>query len=280
MFKKNERSTRRSFVQAISAAAAATTFLSSNTLSTYAASSSKTQLDSNHPSGTGINVLLVHGAFVDASSWNKVIPLLQDYGLNVLAVQNPLTSLQDDINATSQALASLSGPTILVGHSYGGSVITNINTQNSNVAGLVYIAAYAPEVGESVGALNAQFPASPAAAHFGPAYQNGFVWIDPSFFPDTFVQDISRREARALAVTQKPTSLACFEPVSGDPAWKHIPSWYLVSSNDRTIQPDAERFMAQRIGATTREIASSHASPVSHPYEVASIILLAARHAR
>ncbi|GCE02694.1 alpha/beta hydrolase [Dictyobacter aurantiacus] len=212
-------------------------------------------------------------AFVDGSSWNKVISLLQSKGLNVLAVQNPMTSLQDDIDTTTRALASLAGPTLLVGHSYGGSVISGIGAQASNAAGLVYIAAYAPEEGESVLDLNGKFPASPASAHFVPSYRDGFVWIDPPAFGANFVQDIPEIEAQGLAVAQNPTALVSFEVPAPVPAWKRLPSWYLVSKNDRTIQPEAERFMARRIGATTREIASSHASPVAHPYEVADFIL-------
>ncbi|GHO80416.1 alpha/beta hydrolase [Ktedonobacter sp. SOSP1-85] len=230
--------------------------------------------------GTGINILLVHGAFVDASSWSKVIPLLQGKGVHVLAVQNPLTSLQDDIDTTTQALATLSGPTILVGHSYGGTVISNIGVQASNVVGLVYISAYAPEQGESVLDLNGKFPASPAAAHFVPSYREGFVWIDPPAFGANFVQDIPSIESNGLAAAENPTALICFEVPSGAPAWKRLPSWYMVSANDRTIQPDAERFMAKRIGATTREIPSSHASPVSHPYEVSELILEATQSIR
>ncbi|WP_218030794.1 alpha/beta hydrolase [Dictyobacter aurantiacus] len=234
-------------------------------------------MNMNDTFGRGINILLVHGAFVDGSSWNKVIPQLQNRGFNVLAVQNPLTSLQDDIDTTTRALASLQGPTLLVGHSYGGSVISGIGAQASNAAGLVYIAAYAPKEGESVLDLNGKFPASPASAHFGPSYRDGFVWIDPPAFSANFVQDIPEIEARGLAVAQNPTALVCFQQPSPASAWKRLPSWYLVSANDRTIQPEAERFMASRIKATTREVPSSHASPVSHPYEVAELIFDAAR---
>ena len=223
--------------------------------------------------GAGINVLLVHGAFVDASSWSRVIPLLQREGFHVLAVQNPNTSLADDITTTSQALASLSGPTILVGHSYGGAVISNV--QAPNVSALVYISAYAPDEGENVFDLNGKFPATPAAAHFVPSYLSGLVWIDPEAFPANFVQDIPESEARALAATEKPIALDCFRAKSGAPTWKNVPSWYTVSINDRTLHPEAERFMAKRMGATTRELASSHASPVSHPQEVLEVILAA-----
>jgi pimeloyl-ACP methyl ester carboxylesterase len=230
--------------------------------------------------GAGINVLLVHGAFVDASSWSNVIPLLQKQEYTVLAVQNPGTSFADDIQTTSQALASLSGPTILVGHSYGGAVISNVGAQASNVIGLVYIAAYAPDEKETIFDLNGKFPSTPVAAHFGPSYLPGFIWIDPAAFPENFVQDISEIEGRALAVAQKPIALACLGAPSGAPTWKHVPSWYLVSTNDRTLHPDAERFMAKRIGATTREIAANHASPISHPQDVLECILAASEGIR
>lgn len=278
MFEKGSRSTRRDFVKGMGAVAATTALLGQGALSAHAASSQHREPDQK--SRAAVNILLVHGAFVGASSWSKVIPLLQARGFNVLAVQNPLTSLQDDVETTTRALASLAGPTLLVGHSYGGNVISNSGTQASNAVGLVYIAAYAPEQGESVLDINGKFPAPPAAAHFVPSYRDGFVWIDPPAFGANFVQDIPQIESRGLSVAQNPSASVCFEAPSGVPAWKRLPSWYLVSGNDRAIQPAAERFMARRIGATTREIPSSHASPVSHPYEVASLILHAATTVR
>ena len=267
--------TRRTFLQ-VAGGATLTTALSG----CFGADSSQTMTGSGSSTvGTGINVLLVHGAFVDASSWSKVIPLLQGQGYNVLAVQNPLTSLEDDINTTRQALATLPRPTILVGHSYGGAVITSAGLNASNLIGLVYIAAFAPDAGESQESINAKFPPPPAAAHFVPSYRKGFIWLDPPAFPPDFIQDVNITEARALAVAQKPTAPGCFSAPSGSPAWKHVRSWYLVSKNDRTVNPDAERFMAKRIGATTREIASSHASPVSHPQDVFELIVAAAKAA-
>lgn len=274
MFENDAHVTRRNFVKGAGAGAASMALLGTDAFIAHAASSTDTAR--SHPINKDVNIVLVHGAFVDGSSWSKVIPLLQSEGFKVLAIQNPLTSLQNDVNMTRQALATLRGPTILVGHSYGGTVITNIDPQAAHVIGLVYIAAFAPDAGESVNDLNGKFPASPAAAHFVPAYGEGLVWIDPPYFPQTFVQDVPAREGHALAQAQKPTALACFKSASGTPTWKSVPSWYLVSANDRTIQPETERFMAQRIGATTREVASSHASPVAHPEAVADIILLAA----
>lgn len=270
--------TRREFVKRVGIVAGATLLLGQSTFSVHAESSQEVSL--SHPSGAGINVLLVHGAFVDASSWNKVISLLQARGYNALAVQNPLTSFDDDVATTNQALASLSGPTILVGHSYGGNVISNVGRDAKNVLSMVYIAAIAPEEGESIQSINAQFSPPPVNEHIVDSYRSGFIWIDPAAFPQNFVQDVARTEARALAVAQKPTASGCFSTPSGSPTWKQVPSWYLVSKNDRTVHPDAERFMAKRMGATTREIASSHASPVSHPQEVFDLIVAASQGTR
>jgi pimeloyl-ACP methyl ester carboxylesterase len=270
-------STRRTFCKHLGAAAATTFFLGTPTLSAHA--DSHRDATFRHAAGAGINVLLVHGAFVDASSWIGVIPLLQAQGYNVLAVQNALTSFEEDVQVTRQALASFSGPTILVGHSYGGAVITNAGTGASNLHSLVYIAAVAPDEGESVMGIAKRFPTPPLTAHIVPSYRQGYNWVDPAFFPQDFVQDIAVAQARALAVVQKPITPECFTAKSGPPAWKKVPSWYLVSGNDRVINVDSERFMAKRIGATTRQIASSHASPVSHPRAVLEIIVAAAQGA-
>src|SRR6266699_2677728 len=269
-------STRRAFCKYIGAAAgaaAASIFVGGCTLD--AASHQAGQ--SRQSPGAGINVLLVHGAWVDASSWMSVIPLLQAQGYNVLAVQNALTSFEEDVKVTRQALASLSGPTIVAGHSYGGAVMTNAGTGAHNLHSLVYIAAVAPEEGESVMGIARQFPTPPITAHVVPSYRQGYNWVDPAFFPRDFVQDIEAAKARALAVVQKPITPECFTAKSGPTAWKTVPSWYLVSGHDRAINVDSERFMARRIGATTRQIASSHASPVSHPQAVFEIIVAAAQ---
>ena len=272
-------STRRAFckyiIGAAAGAAAASIFVGGCTLD--AASHQAGQ--SRQSPGAGINVLLVHGAWVDASSWMSVIPLLQAQGYNVLAIQNALTSFEEDVQVTRQALASLSGPTILVGHSYGGAVITNAGTGAPNLHSLVYIAAVAPEEGESVMGIAEQFPTPPTIAHVVPSYRPGYNWVEPAAFPENFAQDIDVTKARALAVVQKPITPECFMAKSGPPAWKTVPSWYLVSGNDRVINVDSERFMAKRIGAITRQIASSHASPVSHPQAVFEIIVAAAQGA-
>jgi len=173
-------STRRTFCKHLGAAAATTFFLGAHTLSAHADSHQDATF--RHSSGAGLNVLLVHGAWVDASSWILVIPLLQAQGYHVLAVQNPLSSLADDVTVTRQALASLSGPTIVAGHSYGGAVMTNAGTGAPNLHSLVYIAAVAPLEGESVMGIAGQFPTPPITAHVVPSYRQGYTWVDPAFF--------------------------------------------------------------------------------------------------
>jgi len=217
------------------------------------------------------NVLLVHGAWADGSSWSKVIPLLDNKGLNVIAVQLPLTSLDDDIAVTQNALAAEKGPTVIVGHSYGGMVISGAANDAPNVTALVYIAAFGLDEGESIEGLSKQGPAPAGAAQIRPD-EHGFLWIDRNGFAQAFAADADPVEARVMAATQKPLSIKSFIAKSGPPAWKHIRSWYLVSSNDQMIPPKAEELMAKRMGATVRTVASSHASMVSHPQEVADII--------
>jgi pimeloyl-ACP methyl ester carboxylesterase len=221
------------------------------------------------------NVVLVHGAWADASSWSKVIPLLDQKGLNVTALQLPLTSLEDDIAVTRNALAAQKGPTIIVGHSYGGVVISGAANDAANVTALVYIAAFGLDEGESIEGLSKQGPAPAGAAQIRPD-EHGFLWIDRNGFAQAFAADADPAEARAMAEAQKPLSIKSFTAKSGPPAWKHLASWYLVSSNDQMIPPQAEEMMAKRMGATIRTVASSHASMVSHPQEVAGIIVAAA----
>ena len=223
------------------------------------------------------NVLLVHGAWVDGSSWDAVIPILQRHGHTVVAVQLPLTSLPDDIAWTRHVLAErLQGPTVLAGHSYGGAVISGAATGVRKAIGLVFASAFAPARGETLAGLNAKFPPPPGLAHTQPD-SLGFLWFDPAAIPDNFAQDLPVAQARVLAATQKPIAARSFVDVAGPPAWKTLPSWFLVSTQDRMINPDLERWMADRIHATTIEVPSSHASPASHPREVAKLILAAAR---
>jgi pimeloyl-ACP methyl ester carboxylesterase len=223
------------------------------------------------------SVLLVHGAWVDGSSWNQVTAILQRHGHQVVAVQLPLTSLADDVAWTRHVLAErLRGPTVLAGHSYGGAVISGAATGVESAIGLVFASAFAPDEGETLGGLNTRFPPPPGLAHTQPDSQ-GFLWFDPAAIPANFAQDIPVRDARVLAAAQKPIAARSFADPAGPPAWKTLPSWFLVSTQDRMINPDLERFMAARIGATTIEVRSSHASPASHPNKVAGLILAAAR---
>ena len=230
--------------------------------------------NSGHPKA---NVLLVHGAWVDGSSWSRVIPILQQRGHTVVAVQLPLTSLAEDVAWTRHVLAErLQGPTVLAGHSYGGAVISGAATGVDNVIGLVFASAFAPDEGESLGGLGSLFPPPPGLAFTQPD-SLGFLWFDPAAIPTNFAPDIPLAEAQVLATTQKPIAARAFTDLAGPPAWKALPSWFLVSTQDRMINPDLERFMAARIGATTIEVRSSHASPASHPRRVAQLILAAAR---
>ena len=224
--------------------------------------------------GEKINVLLVHGAWADGSCWAKVITLLQAKGLNVIAAQIPLTSLDDDIAVTRRMLAMLPSPTVLVGHSYGGAVITGAATGVENVRSLVYITAFGLDEGESLDALSRQGPPSAGSAAIGPD-KNGFLWIDREHFHSAFVADATDTEAAVMAAVQKPLAIAAFVGKCGTPAWKSLPSWYLQCTEDQMIPPPAQAFMAERMGATVRTVAASHAAFMAHPTEVADIITLA-----
>jgi pimeloyl-ACP methyl ester carboxylesterase len=220
------------------------------------------------------NVVLVHGAFADGSSWSKVIALLQGKGLNVVGAQLPLTSIDDDVAVTRNLLATQQAPVVLVGHSYGGAVITNAATSTPNVKGLVYIAAFGLDEGESLDALSKQGPLPAGAAQIRPD-EHGFLWVDRDAFPKAFAADVDPLVAKVMAAVQRPVSVKAFTGRSGPPAWKHLPSWYMVATDDQMIPPEAERFMANRMHATLRSVASSHAAMVSHPNEVTDLILAA-----
>ena len=222
---------------------------------------------------TNMNIILVHGTYVDGSSWSKVIPILQNAGHKVIAVQLPLHSLADDIATIKRAIDLVGAPVILVGHSYGGFVITNAAYNNSNVKGLVYIAAFAPEEGQSLGNFVdlKKFPKGLLVFDKG-----GFVYINPEAFGQVIAQDADPAQVKVIAATQKPFNQSILAEKSGPPAWKQLPSWYQVSENDHAIPPDAERLFAKQINATTISLPSSHASPLSHPNEVAQLILDAA----
>jgi pimeloyl-ACP methyl ester carboxylesterase len=223
----------------------------------------------------GTNILLVHGAWADGSCWSKVIPLLQARGYRVTAAQIPLTSLEDDIAVTRRLLSAQTDPTVLVGHSYGGAVITGAANGIAQVKALVYVAAFGLDKGESLASLSEQGPPSPGAAAIAPD-EHGFLWIDREKFHEAFVADATEEEAYLMSVVQKPLSVASFTGKEGEPAWKSIPAWYLVSTEDRMIPPPAQAFMAQRMKATVRSVTASHAAFMARPQDVDHIIALAA----
>ena len=225
-------------------------------------------------------IVLVHGAWADSSGWNDSIETLQKKGYTALAVATPLRSLHGDAAYLRSVLASISGPIVLVGHSYGGMVLTNAATGNPNVKALVYIAAFAPDEGERQIELilkNEGSQISPATLTVRP-YPGGGLdsYITPSLFRQIFAHDVSEKTAAVMAATQRPFELAILEEVSGEPAWKEIPSWYLVATEDRAIPPVTQRFMAERAGATIAEVRASHVPMNSRPSAVTELILEAA----
>jgi pimeloyl-ACP methyl ester carboxylesterase len=222
-----------------------------------------------------ISIVLVHGAFADGSSWRKVIPLLQARGFNVTAVQNALKSLADDVATTRRVIEDQEGSVVLVGHSYGGAVITEAAAGDSKVKALVYVAAFAPDAGEALNGLIEKFPAPPLSTSVAPD-SAGFLYLDRSRFNEVFAGDLPSDEAALLAATQKPIAAPTFGEAIKAAAWKSIPSWYVVSTQDKAINPELERFMAKRIGARTTEITASHVSFISHPDEIAKVIEAAA----
>ena len=221
------------------------------------------------------NIMLVHGAWADGSCWSKVILLLQAKGYNVTAAQIPLTSLSDDIAVTRRLLSSSTEPTVLVGHSYGGAVITGAATAIPQVKALVYITAFGLDEGESLESLSKQGPPSPGSAAIEPDDQ-GFLWINREKFHKSFAGGATDDEAAVMAAIQKPLAFAAFGGRESTPAWKTIPSWYLTCTEDQMIPPPAQEFLAKRMNATVRSVASSHCPFMSHPQDVADIIALAA----
>src|SRR5918995_916739 len=194
------------------------------------------------------NIVLVHGLWADGSSWSKVIPILQNAGHRVISVQLPNHSLEDDVATVKRAIDLVGGPTIVVAHSFGGFVITNAAYNNPNVTGLVYVSAFAPDEGES--AVNF-VPVESLPPGLLVPDSGGFTYLNPKMFHGAFVQDANVSEAETLAAVQKPAHQSLFTEKSGPPAWKQLPTWYLISENDRIIPPDAERMFAQRMNATT-----------------------------
>jgi pimeloyl-ACP methyl ester carboxylesterase len=220
------------------------------------------------------NVVLVHGGFVDGSGWQGVYDVLTKDGYNVSIVQNPTASLADDVAATKRTLAAQNGPAILVGHSYGGVVITEAGN-DPKVAGLVYIAAFAPDEGESVSALIKNPPPGAPVPPILPP-QDGYLFLDRTQFRASFAADVNADTAAFMADSQVPWGLEALNGAVSNPAWKTKPSWYLVSTEDRMIPPDAQRAMSKRAGATVTEVKGSHAVYVSQPSAVAALIAKAA----
>src|SRR5579875_3252847 len=221
------------------------------------------------------SIMLVHGAWADGSCWAKVILLLEAKGYQVTAAQIPLTSLENDIEVTRRLLSEQPEPTVLVGHSYGGAVITGAATTTPNVKALVYITAFGLDEGESLESLSKQGPPSAGAAAIQPD-AHGFLWINREKFHDCFAGGASADEAAVMAAVQKPLSIAAFSGKEAAPAWKSLPSWYLVCTDDQMIPPPAQEFFANRMSATVSSVPSSHCPFMSHPQAVADLIALAA----
>ena len=230
-------------------------------------------------SDTKVNVVLVHGAWADGSSWQRVIPLLYNEGFRVTTVPIPLSSLEDDVARTQsvikRVLAANAGPIVLAAHSWGGAVISAAGT-DPNIVGLVYVAAFAPDEDEVLGPLNDRFPPGAGLSHIQGPDDQGFLWIDPAVYPDVFAQDLDKAGARIMAATQRPLAANVFGAKPSTAAWRSKPSWYLVAEDDQIINPDLERWMAQRMRAETHSVRSSHAAMMSHPHDVVELITHAA----
>jgi pimeloyl-ACP methyl ester carboxylesterase len=222
------------------------------------------------------NIVLVHGAWADGSSWSDVIRLLQQDGYNVTAPQFPLTTLTDDVARLRQVLAALTGPVVVAGHSYGGQVMTALGEDAPSVVGLVYVAAFALDEGESIGEALAAGEPTPAIAHLRIDDQ-GFAWLPQDDFVKHFAGDIDPVQANVMYSVQQPLSASALRDVMGTAAWRSTRTWYAVAQNDEAIPPDVERQFAKRMDATVIEIASGHLAMVSHPDEVTNLVRTAAR---
>jgi pimeloyl-ACP methyl ester carboxylesterase len=222
------------------------------------------------------NIVLVHGAWADGSSWSAVIERLQADGYNnVTAPQFPESSLAADVARLRQVLARQDGPTIVAGHSYGGQIVTALGADAPNVVGLVYIAAFGLDEGESIGGLLAQGPPTPALAHLD-IDEQGFAWLPEDDFVNHFAADVDPVRARVMHAVQQPLAWSALEEVMGVPAWKSHPCWFMVADGDQAIPPDAERQFAARMNATTVEIPTNHVAMISHPDDVLQLIETAA----
>jgi pimeloyl-ACP methyl ester carboxylesterase len=221
------------------------------------------------------NLVLVHGAWADGSSWSAAIERLQAAGYRVTAPQLALTKLADDVARVRHVLARQDGPTVLVGHSYGGQIITALGTDAPNAVALVYIAGFGLAEGESIGGLLTQVPPTPAIAHLDIDDQ-GFAWLPEDDFVNHFAGDVDPTKARVMYAVQQPLHASALEEVMGPPAWQSLPSWFLIADGDQTIPPEAQRQFAARMGANATEVATNHVAMVSHPDEVVTIIEAAA----
>jgi pimeloyl-ACP methyl ester carboxylesterase len=221
------------------------------------------------------NIVLVHGAWANGSSWNAVIEQLQADGYGVTAPAFPMTRLADDVARLRQVLVRQNGPTLVAGHSYGGQIITALGTDTPNVVGLVYIAAFGLDEGESIGALLEQGPPSPALAHLD-VDEHSFAWLPEDDFVNHFAADVDPVTAKVMFAVQQPLHWNALGEVMGVPAWKALPSWFLIADGDQAIPPDAQRQFAPRMGATTVEVSTNHVAMVSHPDEVLQLIKTAA----
>jgi pimeloyl-ACP methyl ester carboxylesterase len=221
------------------------------------------------------NIVLTHGAWADGSSWSAVIEHLQADGYQVTAPQFSLTTLADDVARLRQVLARQNGPTVLAGHSYGGQIITALGADAPNVVGLVYIAAFGLDEGESIGALLEQGPAGPALAHLD-VDEHGFARLREDDLVKHFAADVDPVKAKVMCAVQQPLHWSALGEVMGTPAWKSLPTWFLIADGDQVIPPDAQRQFAPRMGATTVEVSTNHVAMVSHPDEVLALIKTAA----
>jgi pimeloyl-ACP methyl ester carboxylesterase len=217
------------------------------------------------------NIVLVHGAWADGSSWSAVIEHMQADGYRVTAPQFAMTRLADDVARLRQVLARQNGPTIVAGHSYGGQIITALGTDTPNVVGLVYIAGFGLDEGESIGALLGQAPPSPALAHLD-IDQHGFAWLPEDDFVNHFAAEVDPVKAKVMFAVQQPLHSSALGEVIGAPAWKSLPTWFLIADGDQVIPPDAQRQFAARMGATTVEVSTNHVAMVAHPDDVLRLI--------
>jgi pimeloyl-ACP methyl ester carboxylesterase len=257
-----------SFVRSIVTTAARAAFI--------LGSVSSTMTFSQQPATGAIhNVVLVHGAWADGSSWSKIIPLLEAKGLHVVCVQNPLTSFADDVAATNRAIDAQDGPVLLVGHSYGGAVITEAGNKE-RVAGLVYVAAFAPDKGESAGSQGKPYGQTPGIGELRPI-EDGFLVLTPKGVAEDFAPDLSVAERSVLTATQTPTQGAALGSPISEPAWRTKPTWFIIAANDRMISPKQEMDSAKKMSARTLTLQSSHVPMLSRPSEVAAFIIEATR---